>query len=417
MKPRRISKRTHKLELECFDEDALKAIHTLRKAGHIAYIVGGSIRDLLLGNQPKDFDISTSAKPEEIKKLFRNCILIGRRFRLAHLRYGKKILEVATFRKGDTEKGELIVQDNVWGSPEEDVIRRDFTINALFYDSESETIIDYVGGYKDAENRFLQTIGDPYIRFKQDPVRMIRCLKFQARFRLQADGRMHQALEDCRQDLVNSSQARIFEELVRMLESGSSRNFYHLMHRSKLLEILQPVLATFLSNDKRFEIFSFLDEADVRVLEGTKKPTRPILLSCLVFPILNKHILQLSKKSEKTLHLGQVQKETSQIIDSVFQPFFHLPKRIKAKMVSLLTTQFRLVPLDTKVKTRIRIPRTPDFPLGLEFLELRSRIEPGYRIILEEWTEAYKKRPQTQRDPKRRGPRRSSSYRKRGPKK
>src|SRR5690606_2607876 len=139
--PKKISKRTHKLEKDRFDQDALNVIQKLKKAGHTAYIVGGSIRDLLLGNQPKDFDISTSAKPEEIKELFRNCILIGKRFRLAHLRFGRKILEVATFRKGDTEQGVLILQDNVWGTAEEDVIRRDFTINALFYDPETETII------------------------------------------------------------------------------------------------------------------------------------------------------------------------------------------------------------------------------------------------------------------------------------
>ena len=397
MKPKRIPKSTHKLELSDFDPDALKAIHTLKKAGHTAYVVGGSVRDLLLGNKPKDFDISTSAKPEEVKALFRNCILIGRRFRLAHLRYGKKVLEVATFRKGDTEKGELILQDNVWGSAEEDVIRRDFTINALFYDPESETVIDYVGGFKDAKERFLQTIGDPYIRFKQDPVRMIRCLKFQARFRLQAEPRMHQALEDCTSEIANSSQARIFEELLRMLESGSSRNFFHLMHRFRLLEYLLPKLSLFLTSDSEFLTFSFLDEADILIKERSKKMIRPVLLSGLIFPLLCNHLVQLQKKEEKPMHLGQVQKEVAFIIDYFFKPFFLVPKRMKGKMQSILTTQFRMTPIKDAPKRRIRLPRSSDFHLALDFLELRARIEPGYKMVLDEWTEAYKSRSKSSR--------------------
>lgn len=394
MKQKKIAKRTHKLELEQFDEDALKVIETLKAAGHTSYLVGGCVRDLLLGHKPKDFDISTSAKPEEIKKIFRNCILIGKRFRLAHLRFGKKVLEVSTFRKGDNDKGELILQDNVWGSPEEDVIRRDFTINALFYDPESESIIDIVDGYKDIQNKYLQTIGDPHIRFKQDPVRMIRALKFQARFDLQFDPATLQALEENRTQILFSSQARIFEELLKMLESGSSRNFFHLMHKYGLIEILLPRLSQSISKDKNYEIFSLLDQADVCTRSSDHPLSRYVLLSLLVFPELETILAEEYKKEEKNLHLGHVQKEASHLIDLTFRPFFHLPKRIKAKMVSILTTQFRLTPLEKVEKRRPRIPKTPDFSLGLDFLEVRSMLEPGYKLILEEWKEAYKAKPQ-----------------------
>ncbi|NGX38244.1 MAG: Poly(A) polymerase I [Chlamydiae bacterium] len=137
----------HQLPIDKVDTHALYVMEKLKNAGFVAYLVGGSVRDLLLGHRPKDYDISTSAKPEEIKKLFRNCLLIGRRFRLAHIRFGKKILEVSTFRAGDPEKDELILRDNQWGYPEEDALRRDFTINALFYDPSNQTIIDYVEGY------------------------------------------------------------------------------------------------------------------------------------------------------------------------------------------------------------------------------------------------------------------------------
>ena len=153
MQPKSYSLEEHKIELDKVDHHALYVLEKLRAAGYQAYLVGGSVRDLLLGVKPKDFDISTSAKPEEIKKLFRNCLLIGRRFRLAHIRFGRKVLEVSTFRAGDIENEELIIRDNIWGSEEEDVIRRDFTINGLFYDSANQTVIDYVKGFPDAKKK------------------------------------------------------------------------------------------------------------------------------------------------------------------------------------------------------------------------------------------------------------------------
>ena len=184
MQPKIYSIDEHRLPHEKIDDQAYYVIMKLRNNGHKAYLVGGGVRDLLINVRPKDFDISTSATPEEVKKCFRNCILIGRRFRLAHVRFGKKIIEVATFRAGETENIDLIVRDNIWGTEEEDVLRRDFTINGLFYDPENHTIIDYVNGYEDIEKKIIRTIGNPSVRFKQDPVRMIRLLKFYARFGL-----------------------------------------------------------------------------------------------------------------------------------------------------------------------------------------------------------------------------------------
>ena len=182
MRPKIYSKKEHGISIDLFDSDALYAICKLQQAGFQAYVVGGSIRDLLLGHIPKDFDISTSARPEQIKSLFqRQCLLIGRRFRLAHLRFGSKVIETSTFRSGENSDS-LILRDNTWGSEEEDVIRRDFTMNALFYDPSREIIIDYVGGVEDIHKKILRSIGNPWVRFKQDPVRMLRCLKFQARF-------------------------------------------------------------------------------------------------------------------------------------------------------------------------------------------------------------------------------------------
>ena len=155
----------HPISEKSIDADALKVMHRLKRHGYSAYLVGGGVRDLLLNIAPKDFDIATSAKPDEIKALFRNCLLIGKRFRLAHIRFGSKVLEVSTFRSGQTKDSNLITHDNEFGTEEEDALRRDFTINGLFYDPQEHAIIDYVKGLKDIENRILRTIGNPTMRF------------------------------------------------------------------------------------------------------------------------------------------------------------------------------------------------------------------------------------------------------------
>ncbi len=380
------AKEEHGIEIEQIDRHALYILDKLRVAGHEAYLVGGSVRDLLLNHKPKDFDISTSAKPEEIKPLFRNCFLIGKRFRLAHIRFGRKVIEVATFRAGDNEDDTLITEDNIWGSAEQDVMRRDFTINGLLYDSETETIIDYVGGYPEIKKRQLKAIGLPYVRFKQDPVRMLRMLKFQARFGLEVEKKAQIALIECKDEIIKSSQARIFEELLRMLESGASKSFFHLMTGHGLLQFLLPAIASFLEKPEGDEIYNFLDEIDASVKEPHAPIyERPVLLSCLLFPLLEHHIKTHFLDRERVPHLGEIQTEVSNVIDEVFKTFFKLPRRIKACMISLLTTQYRLTPFDKKKRRRIRVPKIPDFAYAIHFLEIRSRIEPGLQEIVKEW--------------------------------
>lgn len=415
--PKKFKHSMHHIDMSLIDSDALKVILKLKNAGYTAYLVGGCIRDLLLNQKPKDFDISTSAKPEEVKKVFRNCILIGRRFRLAHLRFGKKILEVSTFRKGDNETKELILEDNVWGTPEEDVLRRDFTINGLFFDSESQVLIDYVNGFEDIQKKYLKTIGEPFVRFKQDPVRMIRLLKFEARFGFEVDDKARQALLECRSDIVKSSQARILEELFKMLESGASKNFIKLMSKYGLLEKLLPDVATFLEHKDGKEIYSFLEEIDMMIKEPhINKFSRALLLSCIFFPMLDTKLKLHIEKNEKSLHLGQIQREITLFIDQNFRPFFHLPKRIKSAMVTLLTTQYRLTPLEKKSPRRLRISYAPDFYLALEFLHIRTRLEPGLKTTYDDWMKVFnekssqnskvnhKRYTSRPRKPRRRGP-------------
>ncbi len=379
----------HQLDIEKVDPDALYVMDKLRSNGHIAYLVGGSVRDLLLNQTPKDYDISTSAEPEQIKQLFRNCILIGRRFRLAHIRFGRKILEVSTFRSGDTEKDELIVRDNKWGTPEEDVLRRDFTINGLFYDSSTQEVIDYVGGYPDLQKKMLRTIGQPYIRFRQDPVRMLRLIKFQARFGFEVDAEAKVALLECRKEITKSSPARIQEELLRMLESGASEPFFRYMTEHGLIHLMMPAYGEFMESPQGEEVFAYLKEVDTTFHDATREPLpRPVLLACMVYPLLEKRIQTRYVDREKLPHLGEISIEAMDQIDDVFLPFFPLSRRMKGSLTSILTSQYRLTPLDKRRAMRIRIPNDPDFQLALKFFEVRCTLEPALQTTWDKWNEA-----------------------------
>ena len=383
----------HTLNKKHCDSDALKVVQVLQEKGHIAYLVGGSVRDLLLGVEPKDYDISTSARPEEVKAIFRGqCLLIGRRFRLAHIRYGRKIFEVSTFRAGNVESDELIIRDNEWGTPEQDVMRRDFTINGLYYDPTTETVIDYVGGYPDLQKKYLRTIGQPYLRFKQDPVRMIRLLKFKARFNFEIDADANVALAECSPEILKSSQARIFEELLRMLESGSSEMFIDLMHEHRFLELLTPAFAHFLALPEGEDVLDLLYEVDLRTKDGPID--RALLLSCLTFPFLQKHIQIHFLDRDKIPHMGELLQETQNAISNVFRPFFLIPRKLRMKMVSILITQFRMTPYQKQpARKHLRIPRDPDFPFALEFLDLRSTMEPALKKVWKDWKEAFTNPP------------------------
>lgn len=381
---KRYPKEQHGLSVDQIDEDALYVISTLQARGFTSYLVGGSIRDLLLGHKPKDFDISTSAKPEEIKNVFRGrCILIGRRFRLAHVRFKDKIIEVSTFRSGSDQEDSLIIHDNTWGSEEEDVLRRDFKINGLLFDPSTETVIDYVGGFEDTQNRLLEVIGDPFVRFKQDPVRMLRMLKFLARFDLRIDEKTKFAFTQVKEDILKSSQARILEEVLRMLHSSASEKFFRLMLEYGILDLLLPEVARFITSQKDEKIFSFLREIDHMIL---KMPgiaiDRSILIACLLYPIIDANIQNLTSSEGRPPHLGIIQTVVKSHIDTSFRGFFQLSRKIKTDMHFLICWQYRLTPLVKTAKVHYRAPQTPAFLIALKFLNLRARLDP---TLLEPW--------------------------------
>ncbi len=377
----------HDIDTHLIDPDALFVIEKLREAGFEAYLVGGSVRDLLKQKIPKDFDISTSARPEQVKRIFqRNCLLIGRRFRLAHVRFGPKIIEVATFRAGENTDG-LITADNQWGTPEEDALRRDFTINGLFYDPASHEVIDYVGGWDDVHNNVIKTIGDPIVRFKQDPVRMIRLVKFQARFDFKVEEKCQAALIECVDEIEKSSPARILEEILRMLESGSAATFFELMDESGMLELLFPCLTHFLDTDQGDRVFDFLDQADVVNKRNSKRPLdRDVLASCLLFPILEQEIKKQFLDKGKTPHITDIILLTGAIVQGfVTSSFATFTKRMTAGVGFILSTQYRFTPFSGKRHPQPRLIRCKEFPMALQFLRLRAMDDPKLADTYETW--------------------------------
>src|SRR5713101_6623636 len=254
VEPRIVPRQEHPISRRDIDPDALKVLYRLRQYEHTAYLVGGSVRDLLLGRHPKDFDIGTSAHPYQVKKLFRNCWIIGRRFRLANVKFGPKVIEVATFRRqvaaGEevvadgvpapdptTPEGEhLIHHDNTFGTPEEDAFRRDFTINALFYDIATFSVIDYVGGLDDLRGRVVRSIGDPDVRLREDPVRMLRAIALAARLDFTLEPPVVDTIRLHRREIARSSAPRLLEEYYKILRTGSAEKIFRMLAALGLLE-------------------------------------------------------------------------------------------------------------------------------------------------------------------------------------
>ncbi len=242
------------------DTDAARVVRRLERNGFQAYLVGGCVRDLLLGGTPKDFDVATSARPEDVRAIFRNCRIIGRRFRLAHVLFGGgKVIEVATFRKNpqelvaddEDEAAELIIRsDNVFGEAHEDAIRRDFTINALFYDLDRRQVLDWCGGMADILARSIRTIGEPSVRFREDPVRILRVVKFAARLDLGIHPDVYDAMVAHRDELAKAARPRVFEEILRLLRQGAAQRSMWLLWETGAMAVLMPELSAYLDDDE-----------------------------------------------------------------------------------------------------------------------------------------------------------------------
>jgi poly(A) polymerase len=302
------------VSMQRIDADAAKVVKRLVRGGHQAYLVGGCVRDLLLQRSPKDFDVATSARPNEVRGLFRNCRIIGRRFRLAHVLFGRdKVVEVATFRKDpaltietpdpwedaeaevdaaprvtskkDRDDEDLLIRhDNVFGTPSEDAVRRDFTMNALFLDLERREVIDYVGGLGDLERRVIRTIGDADVRFREDPVRILRALKFAARLDLAIEPDVYDAIVVHREDLLRAARPRLLEEVLRLCRGGASRRSFWLAQDTGVLAVILPELAAFIDDDAQgaprfWQRMAALDA----LVQRHRTPGDAVLLAALLY--------------------------------------------------------------------------------------------------------------------------------------
>ena len=298
----------HTISRQQIDQDALRVLYRLHQSDYAAYLVGGSVRDLLLGRRPKDFDSGTSAHPHQVKRLFRNCWIIGRRFRLAHIRYGQKTIEVATFRRlvsaaelaaldaqppspdlvetDSTAKSRdlLLHRDNTFGTPEEDAFRRDFTVNALFYDIGSFSIIDYTGGLEDLRTRVIRCIGDPAERFQEDPVRMLRAVAMAARLDFAIDPPIDAAIAVHRGEIARSAPARLMEELYKLLRTGAAERAFRMLAERRLLEPIARELQKS-SGEALWGSLAALDAYRTRFETTPDSLTNPVLLGSLLIPI------------------------------------------------------------------------------------------------------------------------------------
>jgi poly(A) polymerase len=291
MTPRILPRTEHTLSRRNIDADALKVLYRLKSSDYVAYLVGGGVRDLLLGRKPKDFDIGTSAHPQQVKKLFRNCFIIGRRFRLCHVRFGKKVVEVSTFRRqaeADEADG-MVRRDNAFGTPEEDAFRRDFTVNALFYDIATFSVIDYVNGLPDLEARVIRTIGDPGVRFREDPVRMLRAVALASKLEFTIDRDTLEAIRALRGEIVKASPARLLEEFYKILRAGASRRSFEQLHSTGLLAYLLPEAdrAIDQGGEALFGSLTRLDEHRNAGVVSAEQLTNPLLLGTMLVPLGN----------------------------------------------------------------------------------------------------------------------------------
>jgi len=387
------------------DEHALKVLYRLNRQGYRAYLVGGSVRDLLLGRTPKDFDVGTDATPNQVKALFRNCFLVGRRFRLAHIRFrGNLLVEVATFRRNPADD-ELPENDddhfhfvqNVFGSEREDAFRRDFTINALFYNIDDFSVIDHVGGLKDLEERHLRMIGDPLVRFEEDPVRMLRALEFSARLDFTLDDKIISAIDQRRQLLSTASSARLREEIMELFRHRVAGQVCELAQRYGLLDQL---FADIPFLPQTFDVLKLIDQ---RTAEGT--PIRESLaLAGLVLPAFFERC-----PAGRTMHIT----DALAVADKLLRPHclsYSIAQGIRCEARDLLLGCFRLA-RGRGMKGESRFLRHPFTPRIFEFFALWCQIDHSLNDTYALWQGALeaeskpdtteRKKPRRKRRPRR----------------
>lgn len=400
-----ISRDQHSISRRDISPSALKVLYRLKDAGYEAYLVGGCIRDLLLGLKPKDFDVVTNAHPEQVKQVFRNCRLIGRRFRLAHVVFGREIIEVATFRghhTGAEEEASVapklktaslsdhgqILRDNVYGTIEEDAERRDFTINALYYSVKDFAVYDFANGMRDIAARRIELIGDPEVRYREDPVRMLRAIRFATKLNMDIAPAALAPISQLAVLLKNIPAPRLFDELVKMLMAGKAFDNFMLLRDTRILKQLMPQLDKILKQEPEGKAFNLvtraLQDTDQRV--AADKPVTPafIFAAMLWYPVeLRSQTLLIESGLNEIDALNIAMTE---VLDDI-QRTIAIPKRFTLTMRDIWALQARL----TKRSGRraFKMLEQTKFRGAFDFLQLRAQAEGGSLTELASWWQQF----------------------------
>ena len=415
-----IPRNQHNISRKSIADSALKVLYRLNKSGHRACLVGGGVRDLLLGVQPKDFDVATDATPEEVRALFKNSRIIGRRFRLVHIRFGRDIIEVATFRahSEDSPKTELdssgrILRDNTFGDIEEDAIRRDFTVNALYYDIDDYSVLDYAGGLDDIESRQLRLIGDAATRYQEDPVRMLRAVRFAAKLDFDIEESAASAIFDNGHLLAVVPPARMFDEVIKLFHSGSAVRVFALLREFKLLKYLVPALDEWLQEEPSEQMLDFIDQAlvntDSRVNSG--KPVSPgFIFAVMLWPVVWQQANEMQSDRKRMIPA------LAQVGETVMKRqvrHISIPRRFSQMARDIWTSQPRFH--RTQGKQPQRMLEYPVFRAAYDFMYIQAMVGLFPYKLGRWWTEfqeqhkpAEEAQPAKRKRTRRRRPRRNA---------
>lgn len=374
-----VSRKEHGISRDHISENAIKVLYRLKKAGYEAYLVGGGVRDLLLGMHPKDFDVATNASPEQVNKLFRNSRLIGRRFRLVHVVYGRDVIEVATLRghhenakgkqQSKTSDSGMLLRDNVYGTIDEDAVRRDFTINALYYDIKDFSVRAYEGGMGDLKQKNIRLIGDPETRYREDPVRMLRAVRFAGKLDFSIDPATAAPIKELGPLLQDIPAARLFDEVIKLFLAGYAEKTFQLMQDYQLFEHLFPHTQQCLDENPFYRklIIQALINSDQRIAQG-KTLTPAFLYSVFMWPCV--------LETQKTLEAQGMppapayHQATSQVLNNQ-QSHTAIPKRFSEVIRHIWDSQRRL---ERRVKKHLESILThPKFRAAYDFLLLREQ--------------------------------------------
>ncbi len=388
-----IPREQHTISRKNISSGALRVLYRLNEAGFSAFLVGGAVRDLLLGGRPKDFDVATNATPEDVKRLFRNCRLIGRRFRLAHVVFGNEIVEVATFR-GSSDDGSgdrhvvdgRIVRDNVYGTIEEDAVRRDFTVNALYYDIADFSVRDYVGGFDDLARRELRLIGDPVQRYREDPVRMLRAVRLAAKLEFTIAPEARVPFDELGELLLQAPPARLFDESLKMFMAGSGLKSFRALDASGLLADVYPLTARALAfrggGAFRAMIEQGMANTDARIAEG--KPVTPAFLFAILLwgPVRAQVEKELARGTDMALAWTRI----GHLVMTEQSKHVAIPRRFGIAIQEIWSLQPRF---EFRQKKRVfRLLAHPRFRAAYDFLLLRAGESAEIAALGQWWTQA-----------------------------